>query len=70
MHEATRYILRFFRYDHLPEGNAKQNAKMLCGVADILANTLPDDPETTVAIRKLLEAKDAAVRASLEIKVF
>lgn len=30
-----------------------------------LVNTLPRNPERTVALRKLLEAKDAAVRAVL-----
>ena len=69
MNDATRHILRFFQYHHLPEGRGRDVSKMMCGVADILANTLPDDPESTAALRKLLEAKDAAVRAALGIKV-
>ena len=34
-------------------------------MADTLIATLPRNPERTVALRKLLEAKDAAVRARL-----
>jgi hypothetical protein len=34
---------------------------LLCG----LFETLPRNPERTVALRKLLEAKDAAVRAAI-----
>lgn len=32
-------------------------------LADRIVATLPRNPERTVALRKLLEAKDAAVRA-------
>jgi hypothetical protein len=34
-----------------------------CGLAEHVVETLPRNPERTVALRKLLEAKDAAVRA-------
>lgn len=34
-------------------------------VARWLLDTVPDSPELTVALRKLLESKDAAVRAAL-----
>lgn len=32
-----------------------------------LLDRIPDGPELTVALRKLLEAKDAAVRAALDL---
>jgi len=35
----------------------------ICDLAHQLAEQLPADPETTTALRKLLEAKDCAVRA-------
>jgi hypothetical protein len=37
-------------------------------MADRIVSTLPRNPERTVALRKLLEAKDAAVRALLAEK--
>lgn len=65
MHIATQQVLRFFEHGHLPEGQAKKTSQVFQGVANTLAMSLPEDPETTVALRKLLEAKDAAVRAAL-----
>jgi hypothetical protein len=69
VHIATRQVLRFFQYEHLKEGPGKIMARLYADVADQVANNLPEDPETTVALRKLLESKDAAVRAALQIKV-
>lgn len=57
-------ILQFFEYGHLP--NALQEVSKLFGdLAILIATTLPRNPERTVALRKLLEAKDCAVRAKL-----
>lgn len=58
------YLLQFFKYDHLPE-HLKAVSKPFGDLAKELAETLPSNPETTTAIRKLLEAKDCAVRANL-----
>lgn len=61
---ATDPILHFFHYAHLPA--ALQSAsKPFCDLAEHIVTTLPRNPERTVALRKLLEAKDAAVRANL-----
>lgn len=57
-------ILQFFRYEHLPT-RLQQISKRF---ADLAVATVLDqarNPERTVALRKLLEAKDAAVRAEL-----
>lgn len=63
MNPAISHVLKFFNYDHLPK--ALQNvSKPFCDLADAVARQA-DNPETTVALRKLLEAKDAAVRAYL-----
>jgi hypothetical protein len=63
-------ILQFFDYDHLPEPlrsvseRFRALAHLMCGTADT-PPLLPRNPERTVALRKLLEAKDAAVRAAI-----
>lgn len=57
-------ILQYFSYDHLKE-DLKEVSKPFCELAHQVVNTLPRNPERTVALRKLLEAKDAAVRAFL-----
>ncbi len=59
---STDRILRFFAYEHLPP--KLQEVSKPCGeLAQTFVDTLPSNPERTVALRKLLEAKDAAVRA-------
>lgn len=57
-------LLQFFEYKHLPE-HLQLISKPFCEIAHSMANTLPSNPESTVALRKLLEAKDCAVRAVL-----
>lgn len=62
MAETAEPILQFFAFDHLPE--PLQAVSQPFGVlAQNVVVTLPRNPERTVALRKLLEAKDAAVRA-------
>jgi len=56
------HILQFFSYGHLPEA-LQRVSKPFCDLAATIAGDLPRNPERTVALRKLLEAKDAAVRA-------
>ena len=58
------YLLQFFKYDHLPQ-ELQEVSKPFCELATKIANNLPQNPENTTAIRKLLEAKDCAVRAKL-----
>lgn len=60
----TEPLLQFFNYDHLPEHLAKV-AAIFAGIAFTVVEILPRNPERTVALRKLLEAKDCAVRAAL-----
>lgn len=57
-------ILRYFHYRHLPPLLQEVSAPF-CGLAYMIVTTLPRNPERTVALRKLLEAKDAAVRANV-----
>ena len=58
------YLLQFFAYEHLPE-KLQAVSKPFGELAKQIVETLPRNPERTVALRKLLEAKDCAVRALL-----
>jgi hypothetical protein len=76
---APEHILQFFKYDHLRDATMQAVSKPFCDLAHAIVNgdngpesgnvtfgaALPRNPERTVALRKLLEAKDAAVRALL-----
>lgn len=64
MHPATEAILKFFTYEHLPE-KLQAISKPFSDLAHRIAEG-PSNAETTVALRKLLEAKDAAVRAAFD----
>lgn len=57
-------MLRWFEYGHLPE-HLQRVSRPFCDLAHTLCAELETGPERTVALRKLLEAKDAAVRARL-----
>lgn len=62
--EQEEYLLQFFACEHLPE-HLQTVSKPFSSMASILCETLPRNPERTVALRKLLESKDCAVRALL-----
>ncbi|PSU49475.1 hypothetical protein C9J12_08275 [Photobacterium frigidiphilum] len=57
-------ILTFFAYEHLPK-HLQVVSKPFCDTANHVVDTLPDNEERSVCLRKLLEAKDCAVRAQL-----
>jgi hypothetical protein len=57
-------IMQFFAYEHLPPHLQLVSAPF-GQLAETIVSTLPRNPERTVALRKLLESKDAAVRAKL-----
>lgn len=63
MHASIQHILKYFEYDHLPE-HLQKVSKPFCELAHEIAR-LADNPEVTVTLRKLLEAKDAAVRSMI-----
>lgn len=57
-------MLRWFEYGHLPahlQEVSKEFGELACRICEMC----DAGPERTVALRKLLEAKDAAVRARL-----
>ena len=63
----TEPILKYFAYQHLPE-RLQRVSKKFHDLAHELIGEAPRCAERSVAFRKLLEAKDAAVRAMLEEK--
>lgn len=58
-------ILRFFNNDHLPSPLREISEPFKVMAWDMVRN-LPYCPETSAGLRKLLEAKDCAVRAGVE----
>jgi len=60
----TDRMLQFFQYAHLPE-KLQEASKPFCFLAQEIVDKYPMNPERTVCLRKLLEAKDAAVRTLL-----
>lgn len=61
---AVDPILRYFHFAHLPESLQVTSIKFYELACYIIA-VLPRNAERSVALRKLLEAKDAAVRANV-----
>lgn len=59
-------LLKYFEYSHLPP-KLQEVSKPICELAHQLDKLLPDGPEKTVGMRKLLEGKDCFVRAALRI---
>lgn len=61
---SGEHIAQFFAFAHLPPHLSAVSAPFARLAGQVVA-MLPRNPERTVALRKLLEAKDAAVRAYL-----
>jgi hypothetical protein len=59
---TSHYLLQFFSTEHLREP-LREVSRPFGELAQRLVSDLPDNPERTTALRKLLEAKDCAVRA-------
>ncbi len=57
-------VVRYFAFDHLKSPLREISARYH-DIALGLADTLPRNAESSTALRKLLESKDAAVRAAL-----
>lgn len=68
MHEPFKPspIIRYFESKHLPL-NLAAVVLPFESLAINIDENVPNGPEKSVALRKLLEAKDAAVRASLDL---
>lgn len=55
-------MLKWFSWEHLPK-NLQVVSEPFADLAYMIVDNLQSGPERTIALRKLLEAKDAAVRA-------
>lgn len=60
----NEHILQFFALAHLP-AHLQPISQPFGELAEKIVATIPRNPERTAALRKLLEAKDAAVRAAV-----
>lgn len=60
-------ILRYFAHEHLPVGIMMDTSKSFHALAQRVVTTLPSSVERSAALRHLLEAKDAAVRAAMDL---
>jgi len=58
-------IMQYFDYQHLPE-HLQEVSKPIGDLAAQMDEILPDGPEKSAGLRKLLEAKDCLVRARLK----
>lgn len=61
-------LLQFFSHivpDGIQESRIQDVRQAFSALASILDQALPDNSEKTVALRKLMEAKESAVRAVL-----
>ena len=64
-HPGTTHLLRYFEYAHLP-AHLQLVSQPCAELAQEMTEALPDGPELTAGLRKLLEAKDCFVRAALD----
>ncbi len=63
--KSQHTLMQFFSYSHLPEHLQEVSSKFH-SLAVYVQTALPVGSEQTTALRKLLEAKDCAVRARLQ----
>lgn len=63
-HPSVAEKLQFFHYSHLPE--PLMNISQHCAVLALdMCNNLPDTPQLSLGLQKLLEAKDCFVRTGI-----
>ena len=67
-HPGTTGLLRYFEHEHLPE-HLREVSAPVGELAHEMVAMLPDGPELTTGLRKLLEAKDCLVRAALDATI-
>jgi hypothetical protein len=60
-------ILKHFAYDHLP-ADLQTVSSRVGELANDMEDLLPEGPEKSAGLRKLLEAKDCFVRSFLETR--
>lgn len=63
---APSPIMRYFSTEHLTKSELKTVSALFGGLAETIDKNLPNGAEKSTALRKLLEAKDSAVRSALD----
>lgn len=66
-HPGTTHLLRFFSFNHL-SGHPQTISQACTYLAHEMVTHLPDGPELSAGLRKLLEAKDCFVRAAVAVQ--
>lgn len=64
-HPATQQLARWFTFDHLRD-DLHPPSRACAELAQEMISALPDGPELSAGLRKLLEAKDCFVRAAID----
>lgn len=59
--------IQYFTFAHLPE-KLQKISRPVAELAQLMEDMLPDGPEKSAGMRKLLEAKDCFVRAGLDAR--
>jgi hypothetical protein len=65
-HPSIQKLRSHFAYEHLPP-KLQRVSRHFAITADLMLQWLPDSPELTVCLRKLLDARDCALRAALDL---
>jgi hypothetical protein len=63
-HPSTAHFENLFAFDHLP-AHLQLVSKWASMLAEEMVRKLPDGPELSAGLRKLLEAKDCFVRCAV-----
>ena len=66
-HPAIEEKLSWLEYGHLPP-HLQETSKLFHDLAHKLADSIPSSPQLTIALQRIIDAKDAAVRASIPKK--
>lgn len=64
-HLGTSHLMKYFAYNHL-SGDLAEISQAFGAIAATMLDKIPDGPELSAGLRKLLEAKDCLVRAALD----
>ena len=58
-------LLQVFKYAHLRDATMRATSMQFCALAKFIVANVPRNPERTVSLRKLREAKDTAITGLL-----
>lgn len=67
-HPSTQHMMTMLKPNPNLKGIQKTISEVMWALAVDFTDTLADSPELTAGLRKLLEAKDCFVRASLDLE--